>query len=394
MVLSLKEESQVGALYVHVPFCSHKCEYCAFYSELLKPDVVEGYVSALCKELAMVSSMVRPRTLFFGGGTPSILSLAQWERILSTIHGFDWGEIAEWTVECNPSTVSREKANLLKQGGVNRISMGIQSMDEELLQKLGRIHSREQVFRSYDILREAGFENINLDLMFGIPGQTLEQWRCSLREIIGLGPEHLSAYEVIYEDDTPLFHQLKAGEFDVNEDAIEEMYEALLEESALHGFVQYEVANFAKGICKDSTTRVPSHACQHNINYWRCGDYYGVGPAASEWVAGMRNQHIANTEIYAQQVGQGQRGLSSSEAVHPSTRLGEAAAFSMRMNAGIDFAAFQGRFGVHPKSLWESQMNQMVDQGWALWEPTCFRPTTQGLRFADAIGAEFVHLEG
>ena len=137
MVLSPKEESQVGSLYVHVPFCSHKCEYCAFYSELLKPDIVEGYVSALCKELGMVSSMVRPHTLFFGGGTPSILSLAQWERILSTIHRFEWGEIAEWTVECNPSTFSREKANLLKQGGVNRISMGIQSMEEELLQKLG-----------------------------------------------------------------------------------------------------------------------------------------------------------------------------------------------------------------------------------------------------------------
>ena len=140
-----------------------------------------------------------------------------------------------------------------------------------------------------------------------------------------------------------MFHQLKAGEFDVDEDAIEEMYEALLEESALHGFVQYEVANFAKEIRKDSSDRVPSHACQHNINYWRCGDYFGVGPAASEWVAGMRNQHCQYGN-YSQQVGQGQRGLIS-EAVHPSTRLGEAAAFSMRMNAGIDFAAFQGRFG-------------------------------------------------
>ena len=148
---------------------------------------------------------------------------------------------------------------------------------------------------------------------------------------------------MIYEEDTPLFHQLKAGEFDVDEKGIEEMYKALLEESALHVLCNTKWPTL-KEIRKDSSDRVLP-ACQHNINYWRCGDYYGVGPAASEWVAGMRNQHVANTEIYSQQVGQGQRGLSSSEAVHPSIRLGEAAAFSMRMIAGIDFASFIGSFG-------------------------------------------------
>src|SRR5688572_20579332 len=182
----------VESLYVHVPFCAQKCSYCAFYSEASQGEVVNRYVDALILEMAHIEEDFKPRTIFFGGGTPSLLTLRQWERILTAMQKRGWTQPVEWTIECNPATVSLDKAKLLRSAGVNRISMGVQSLDEGLLDKLGRVHDRSMVFRSYETLRQAGFENINLDLMFAIPSQTLPIWDSTLREAIALGPDHLS----------------------------------------------------------------------------------------------------------------------------------------------------------------------------------------------------------
>ena len=209
-----RTDAPVRSLYVHVPFCAHKCEYCAFYSAPPSGDIIGRYVNALVRELELIAPDCRPDTIFFGGGTPSLLTIKQWETVLGAMQRLGLTGAAEWSVECNPATVSADKAKLLHDAGVNRISMGVQSLDETLLERLGRIHSREQVFRSLDILRAAGFANVNIDLMFAIPGQTMELWHRTLDEALALGTEHLSCYEVIYEDDTPLYEQLKAGEFD------------------------------------------------------------------------------------------------------------------------------------------------------------------------------------
>src|ERR1051325_6636274 len=182
----------IESLYVHVPFCAQKCAYCAFYSEASSGDLVNRYVGALIRELELVASDLRPRTVFFGGGTPSLLNLRQWEKILQTMERLALLGAAEWTVECNPATVSSDKARLLRDYGVNRISMGVQSLNEALLDRLGRIHSRPVVFKSYDILRKAGFDNVNLDLMFAIPGQILKVWDDTLQEALALQSEHLS----------------------------------------------------------------------------------------------------------------------------------------------------------------------------------------------------------
>src|SRR5258705_977955 len=189
----------IRSLYVHVPFCAHKCSYCAFFPEASSGELINRYVGALIRELDLVAGDLKPRTIFFGGGTPSLLNLRQWEQILRAMERLDLLGAAEWTVECNPATVSADKAKLLRDYGVNRISMGVQSLDEKLLDRLGRIHSREMVFKSFDILRRAGFENINLDLMFAIPTQTMEIWRATLYETMAMQSEHLSSYEVIYE---------------------------------------------------------------------------------------------------------------------------------------------------------------------------------------------------
>src|SRR6266498_3493685 len=172
----------VTSLYVHVPFCAHKCQYCAFYSEAAGGETVNRYVAALIRELELVAADLRPRTVFFGGGTPSLLNLRQWETILRAMERLDLLGAAEWTVECNPATVSLDKAKLLRDFGVNRISMGVQSFDAALLDRLGRIHTREMVFKSFDTLRRAGFDNLNVDLMFAIPGQTMAIWRETMRE--------------------------------------------------------------------------------------------------------------------------------------------------------------------------------------------------------------------
>src|SRR5271154_2195846 len=173
----MTKEPFISHLYTHVPFCAKKCAYCAFYSEASDGALVNRYVAALIREMELVAADLRPRTIFFGGGTPSLLNLHQWERILKAMERLDLLGAPEWTVECNPATVSADKAKLPRDGGVNRISMGVQSFDAELLDRLGRIHSREMIFKSFDILRKAGFDNLNIDLMFAIPGQTMEMWR-------------------------------------------------------------------------------------------------------------------------------------------------------------------------------------------------------------------------
>jgi oxygen-independent coproporphyrinogen-3 oxidase len=414
----------VGSLYIHVPFCAQKCNYCAFYSEAANGQVINRYVRALQREMEIVAADLRPLTIFFGGGTPSLLNLRQWEQLLQTMSRLQLANAVEWTVECNPATVSLDKAKLLRDHGVNRVSMGVQSLDEALLDRLGRVHSREMVFKSFDHLRAAGFDNINVDLMFAIPGQTLKAWRETLVEALALGSEHLSSYEVIYEDDTPLFARLKAGEFDVDEELAETMFEELIAQAAKAGFRQYEIANFARhfpgatanldrGAKRDSHSshqrhdeeagrggiinvnyfpdpEIPSRACRHNVNYWRGGAYYGLGPSATSYVRGVRSRSVSNTQLYCEQLEQGRRAMESSEELAPRARAGEIAAFGLRMNAGWPFEQFQRMTGWDLRGEWSGEMDRLVSRGWASADERRFQLTPAGLRFADAAAELFL----
>jgi oxygen-independent coproporphyrinogen III oxidase len=407
--------AQIQSLYVHVPFCAQKCEYCAFYSESATGELINRYVAALVRELELVAVELQPKTIFFGGGTPSLLNLRQWETVLSAMARWKLLGASEFTVECNPATVSADKAKLLHSGGVNRISMGVQSLDETLLDRLGRVHSRDMVFRSYEILRRAGFDNVNLDLMFAIPGQTMETWRATLTEALALGSEHLSSYEVIYEEDTPLYAQLGAGEFDVDEDLACEMYEELLERSAASGFRQYEIANFAKDdagcapepkrsaehhlgqLLKPTTEAsrcavlaVPDRACRHNLNYWRGGSFYGLGPSATSYVRGVRTRNWSNTPLYCEQLEQGRRAIESREELSPVKRAGETAAFGLRMNCGLAFEEFRQVTGYDLRNEWAADMETLVARGWGVRSAERFHLTRAGLRFADGAAELFL----
>jgi coproporphyrinogen III oxidase-like Fe-S oxidoreductase len=403
--------TRVSSLYLHVPFCAQKCAYCAFYSEPSTGDLINRYAAGLVRELELVADDLRPETIFFGGGTPSLLNLRQWEHILRAMERLNLLGAEEFTVECNPATVSADKARLLRDFGVNRISMGVQSLDGALLDRLGRIHSREMVFKSFDLLRQAGFDNLNLDLMFAIPGQTLEVWRATLAEALALGSEHLSSYEVIYEDDTPLFAQLKAGEFDVDEELACAMYEELVERAAAAGFRQYEVANFARGSKSSKSTvhspqsghfpprtvdsglttvDIPSFACRHNVNYWRGGSFYGLGPSATSYVRGVRTKNWPNTQLYCEQLEKGNRAIESREELPPLKRAGETAAFGLRMVAGWPFEEFQRTTNFDLRQEWSADMHQLAGRGWAEISPDRFHLTPQGLRFADAAAEMFL----
>lgn len=393
-------ESAVRSLYIHVPFCAHKCEYCAFYSAPAGGDQIQRYVDALIRELELIAPDCQPDTLFFGGGTPSMLSLKQWERILETLRRLGLDHPGEWSVECNPATVSIEKARLLRDAGVNRISMGVQSFNESLLERLGRIHSRDQVYRSYDILRSAGFQNVNIDLMFAIPTQSMDLWKSTVEEALQLGTEHLSCYEVIYEDDTPLYQQLKAGQFDVDEDLACDMYDFLVDRLAEGGFRQYEIANFARdqasrlasGAAPNPIPGLPAYACRHNVTYWRGNDSYGLGPSASEFVRGVRSRNWANTNLYCEQLERGRRAKEFAEALPPLARAGELAAFGLRMNAGWPLAEFHERSGLDLREEWGREIQDLVQRGWGELVENHFRLTRQGLRFADTAAEMFLRV--
>ena len=383
----------ITSLYIHVPFCARKCSYCAFYSEASSGEVVNRYVSALIRELELVAEDLRPETVFFGGGTPSILSLRQWEQVLDAMERLKLLGASEWTVECNPATVSLDKAKLLRSYGVNRISMGVQSFDESLLDRLGRVHTREMAFKSFDVLRKAGFDNLNLDLMFAIPGQTMEVWRQTLSEAMALGNEHLSTYEVIYEEDTPLFAQLQAGAFEVDEDLACTMYEELVERAGGAGFHQYEIANFARhqtSQSRDSSVEPPSRACRHNLNYWRGGAFYGVGPSATSYVHGVRTKNWSSTQLYCERLEQRQRPIEFREELPSLARAGETAAFGLRMLAGWPFEDFRRTTGHDLRGDWAGDMQRLAEQGWGRIESDRFRLTREGLRFADAAAELFL----
>ncbi len=373
----------VRHLYVHVPFCAHKCEYCAFFSEVPSGDLMSRYVAALGRELELVAEDLRPDTIYFGGGTPSLLTLKHWEALLRQMDRLNLLGAAEFTVECNPATVSADKAELLRDFGVNRVSMGVQSLDESLLDRLGRVHSRSQAFQSFESLRRAGFTNINVDLMFAIPGQTMETWQRTLEEALALGSEHLSSYEVIYEEDTALFAQLKAGEFDVDEDLACAMYEALVDAAAAAGFEQYEIANFARNGAVGGGLEIPGLACRHNLNYWRGGSFQGLGPSATGYVRGERTRNWANTPLYCDQLEKGRRAFDSRERLSPLARAGETAAFGLRMTAGWRFSEFESVTGFDLRKEWAVDMEWLEQEGFGERNALGFRLTRRGLRFAD-----------
>ena len=361
-------------LYVHIPFCPKICPYCSFYKEASDRNKTQRFLDALLAEIDLESTRhsLHPHTIFFGGGTPSALSTSQLDYLLSGMRQrLDLSALTEWTLEMNPATVSLEKAQALRALGVNRISMGVQSWDPALLAVLGRVHSAPQAERSYEILREAGFDNVNLDLMFGIPTQNLGQWQASLEKTIALGPEHISAYCLTYEEDTAFFRRFQSGEYSQDKEWDADLFELTLDRLESAGFETYEISNHSR----------PGRECFHNLAYWQGADYLGLGPSAFSTCGPLRWQNIADTKEYSTRILEGQSAIGFSEKLDDATRLSERIAFGLRTNRGVPLAIL---------GPWQAVVDEYLNEGFFIQDGANIRLTRKGKLVADTLAEAFV----
>lgn len=370
-------------LYVHVPFCETKCGYCDFYSVAVKDRDTGPLVHGLLKELGLrtADSPYRIRTLFVGGGTPTILPPADLHTLFSTLGGIARRHaVEEWTVEANPATLDEAKLEILTAAGVDRISMGAQSWHARELEALERLHSPDDIAPSVRLARRSGIRRINLDLIFGIAGQTLATWRESLQRTIDLDVDHIACYGLTYEPGTRLTAQLQAGRITpCDEDLEGELYLAAIDLLADAGYEQYEISNFAR----------PGQRCEHNLIYWRNEPYIGVGPSAAGCVGGERYKNVADLAAYVARMERDGRAVESRERVTGSVLAGETLMMQLRLNDGVDVTRFRANTGVDPFTEFPCLLTDYAERGLLDVSPTRLALTRPGRLLADTIIAEF-----
>lgn len=382
-------------LYIHLPFCKVKCRYCDFVSFPDQEPFMERYVQLLLREAeARRKEVGEPlHTLYVGGGTPSLLPPALIRTLFNGLRSvFSFEEIREFTLEANPGTLSMPWLNAVRESGANRLSMGMQTSQEHLLKTLGRIHTMAQVRESVRMAREAGFRNLNLDLIFGIPGQTVSDWSEALEEALCLAPEHLSCYGLIPEEGTPLMRDLESGALTLPDEADErEMYDLTLRLLDAHGYEHYEISNFAK----------PGCACAHNIGYWRQTPYLGLGVAAASmnaWMTGASScsdaQYFRRTnpdtlEAYEACV-LGQL-LPNIEPISPADSRFETLMLSLRMMEGVSEAHFEFLHGVSLDSCYGEKLRSLASRGLLTYENAAWRLTRRGMDIQNAILVELMN---
>jgi oxygen-independent coproporphyrinogen-3 oxidase len=356
-------------LYFHIPFCPKLCPYCSFYIELGAKNKNREFLDALLRDVdrAAEKYALRPETIYFGGGTPTSLLTGQLEHLLGGLRErLDLTALREWTVEANPATVRAEKARLLRDMGVTRVSLGVQSWDDALLKTLGRVHSAAQAEETYGVLRESGIAAVNVDLMFAVPGQRPSQWRATLEKTIALKPDHISSYCLTYEEDTAYFQKLAGGDFrqDVERDA--QLFEETMDVLTAGGFAQYEISNYARPGCES----------QHNRAYWLGADYLGFGPGAFSTVGFSRWENVRDTAGYTRGVLGGADITGFREQLSADMRAGEIAAFRIRMADGIPEAEL-GR--------WSTAIAEFQTLGLIERENAEVRLTRRGKLLADSF---------
>lgn len=344
------------SIYIHIPMCVKKCAYCDFTSFCGRMKQREAYTEAVCREMREQAAFFgarRVETVFFGGGTPTLMTGAQIGRMLDTLRGcFALAADAEITMEGNPGTLTRENLESYRAAGVNRLSLGVQSLDDGLLRNIGRIHTSGEARAAVAMARAAGFDNLNLDLMLGLPGQTPEQWARTLSEAIALSPEHLSCYSLILEEGTPLYAQAEAGTCAPlpDEDALCEMDDITERLTRAGGYARYEVSNYAKA----------GRICRHNVVYWECLPYLGIGCAAHSDMDGRRFYNPEDWEGYLHAVGQKERTAEGDDS--REERMFERVMMGLRMVRGMDEERFKRDFHMRPEEVWKKTIPKLKEE--------------------------------
>jgi oxygen-independent coproporphyrinogen-3 oxidase len=367
-------EDSIRHVYVHIPFCARICPYCAFYKDLLDRSETNRFCQALLQEARQQAKgrPVVPSTIYFGGGTPTALTTAQLELVLGGFRDiFDLSELVEWTTEANPGSVSARKAEVLGRLGITRISLGVQSWDDDLLRTLGREHDARQAERSFRVLRDAGFVNINIDLMFGLPAQTKEQWRETLERTIDLGPDHISAYGLTFEQDTEFFLRHSRGELRSNVELEADLFEMAMSILPAAGYEHYEISNYAR----------PGFASAHNLAYWSGADYVGLGPSAFSTAGMQRWQNVCDYRAYGDRVFAGKSLVDSVEELTPEMKRTERIALGLRTGEGVPTDLLQDR---------QSAIREFVELGLMVERNRRFMLTAAGKSLADSVAGAFV----
>lgn len=373
------------SLYVHVPFCVVKCGYCDFNSYVVEDEALhDRFLDALAAELARAWPGGRPVSVFVGGGTPSLLSPARLERLLGIVdRSVDLRGCSEVTIEANPESLTLEKARIARAHGVTRASMGVQTFHPHHLRFLDRAHDAERAERAFADLRAAGFENVSIDLMFGIPGETFAEWQQDLERALAMRPDHLSCYNLTFEPGTRLHRDLQRDAVAPNpQEDDRAMFLFTRERLAKAGFEAYEVSNFAGR----------GGPCLHNDHYWLQGDYVGVGPGASSHRSGLRWTALKTVETWAQAALAGLPTAGSAETLRPMQRAAEAVWLGIRRKTGIDLGAIERRLAVPVLSRFRPIVDRLQQQGWIAVAGDHIALTGEGLLFADPVGGEFLAL--
>ncbi len=375
-------------LYIHIPFCRRKCGYCDFFSQPIRTELAEAFVPPLLNELHLVfdPSVMRITTIFIGGGTPTILPEPLLRNLLHEV--VEWvrpDEQIEFTVEANPETVHETTIELLRACGVNRLSLGVQSLHQPELDILDRGHHPEDVIRSVRLSREAGIPHLNLDLIFGIPGQTLITWSDTLRQAIALAPDHVSCYGLTYEPATPLYYRRGVGLVQpVTEEAEADMYLMAIDQLAEAGFTRYEISNFARA----------GGQCRHNLRYWHQEPVIGIGPSASGYFEGQRWKNVTDVEEYVRILSQNEKPVMETECLSPCRRAGELAMLLLRTAEGIRCPEFEEKTGFDPFCLFADIIGQHQRAGLLEVSPEGIRLTRKGLLLADSVLSDFTVVDG
>ena len=385
------------ALYLHIPFCRRKCLYCDFCSFPGHREAFGPYLDALERELAARwNPQWRVATLYLGGGTPTVLPPAALARLIRAVKSVaPRPPEAEVTVEANPGTVDGEGLVELRAAGVNRLSLGAQSGDNRLLKRLGRGHTTEDVERTVALAREAGFTNINLDLIFGLPGETIDDWQKTLKWAIALHPEHLSCYGLQLEEETPLFRMVEAGQVRLpDEEEVSAMFLANTRILPAAGYEQYEISNFARRPAPEDAGNKgegpATYRCRHNLIYWQYGDYLGLGLAAVSTLAGRRYTNLAKLEEYLAAVHRESWPVAAEEALSRRQGMAEMLMLGFRLRSGPDPDAFYARWGVTIDEVLGGTVEPLMAAGFLQREAGRYRLTTRGMLLSNPVLAEML----
>lgn len=389
------EEKEIG-LYIHIPFCKQKCYYCDFVSFANKIEFEKRYVNCVEKEIIQyatenkvmanhnLESLYVIKTIYIGGGTPSILDEIYIANIMKTIkNNFKIRENAEITIEVNPGTVTKEKLETYINIGINRISIGLQAVQDSLLQEIGRIHTYKQFEDTYFDARDVGFKNINIDLMIGLPNQTLDDVKESIKKVIDLKPEHISVYSLILEGDTPLEKMVNEKKLELISDEEErEMYWYVKNCLEKHKYYQYEISNFAK----------PGFESKHNMDCWNQDEYIGIGVAASSFIEDKRYSNTESLEQYIENIEQGtpNRNLILEEVLDIESKMKEYMMLGLRKTSGINILDFESRFNKNPVILYCKELEKLSKEGLIVVIDENIKLTAKGIDLANLVWEEFV----